>query len=286
MNKWIHLFNRIHIHPLFWAVAGLAIITARFRELLILFIIVFIHELGHAITAAFFSWRIKSIILLPFGGVAEFEEHGNKPLKEEALVVLAGPLQHVWLILIAFFFQRIEWISEKTFITFTQFNLSILLFNLLPIWPLDGGRLLYVFLSRQFSFVVALKKTIQLSYFSLIIYSIFILVIFPYHLNGWLIAGFLFLSLRKEWKQRPYVMMRFLIERYSANQDIFSSKKTIPARKDDTLQSILHQFHRGKSHTIYVYENGQLIGCIGESAILKGYFEPKTALPKISDLLF
>ena len=81
---------------------ALAILTAHFIELSIFLFIVFIHELGHALAASFFSWRIKRISLLPFGGVAEMDEHGNRPLKEEAIVTLAGPLQHVWMMGLAF----------------------------------------------------------------------------------------------------------------------------------------------------------------------------------------
>ena len=82
---------------------ALAIMTAHFFELTMFLMIVLIHELGHAFAASFYSWRIKRISLLPFGGVAEMDEHGNRPLKEEAIVTLAGPLQHVWMIGVALY---------------------------------------------------------------------------------------------------------------------------------------------------------------------------------------
>ena len=52
--------------------------------------------------ASYYSWRIPRIMLLPFGGMAEVDEHGNRPLKEEAFVILAGPIQHLWLFLLPF----------------------------------------------------------------------------------------------------------------------------------------------------------------------------------------
>ncbi|MGW9606378.1 site-2 protease family protein, partial [Heyndrickxia sporothermodurans] len=140
MNNFIGLLRKIHIHPLFWIIVGIAVITARFHELLILFSILFIHEMGHSIMAHFFSWRIKKISILPFGGVAEMDEHGNRPLKEELLVILAGPIQHVWLAIVMFVLFKMHIISISFFQTFMDYNLMILLFNLLPIWPLDGGK--------------------------------------------------------------------------------------------------------------------------------------------------
>lgn len=52
--------------------------TGYFREVLMVFLIVFIHELGHAGAAHYFKWRIHKVELLPFGGVAEVEDSGNK----------------------------------------------------------------------------------------------------------------------------------------------------------------------------------------------------------------
>ena len=90
MIKYRDVLTKISVHPLFWVIIVIGIFTARFKELLLLFCIVLIHELGHAFAAAHYNWRIKRIQLLPFGGVAELEEHGNKSLKEELVVVIAG----------------------------------------------------------------------------------------------------------------------------------------------------------------------------------------------------
>ncbi|MCI4139798.1 stage IV sporulation protein FB, partial [Bacillus vallismortis] len=80
--------------------------------------------------------------LLPFGGTVEVEEHGNRPLKEEFAVIIAGPLQHIWLQLAAWTLAECSVIHQHTFELFTFYNLSILFVKLLPIWPLDGGKLL------------------------------------------------------------------------------------------------------------------------------------------------
>ncbi len=81
----------------FWVVALIAIMTAQFQTLLLLFWIVLWHELGHVVAAHMFSWRVKRILLLPFGGVAEMDEHGNRPFHEELIVTLAGPFQHIFI---------------------------------------------------------------------------------------------------------------------------------------------------------------------------------------------
>ena len=122
------------MHPLFWVIIVIGIFTARFKELLLLFCIVLIHELGHAFAAAHYNWRIKRIQLLPFGGVAELEEHGNKSLKEELVVVIAGPIQHVWMMLVGYMLFKAGWLNADLYYFFMWNNIIILAFNLLPIW--------------------------------------------------------------------------------------------------------------------------------------------------------
>lgn len=59
MIKYKEVLTKISVHPLFWVIIVIGIFTARFKELLLLFCIVLIHELGHAFAAAHYNWRIK-----------------------------------------------------------------------------------------------------------------------------------------------------------------------------------------------------------------------------------
>src|SRR4051812_43852104 len=187
---------------------ALAIMTAHFFELTMFLIIVLIHELGHAFAASFYSWRIKKISLLPFGGVAEMDEHGNRPLKEETIVVLAGPLQHVWMVGLAYLLYSFQLLPEDLFHLFLNYNLMIFVFNLFPVWPLDGGKLVFLLLSLKDSFPRAHQLTLLISLFCLSLFSVLILLTAPMHLNVWVVIFFLFFSLYHEWKQRRHIFMR------------------------------------------------------------------------------
>ena len=74
--------------------------TGYFLEAITLFGIVLIHELGHLTAAKGFGWRVQEVQLLPFGGVLIVDELGTTSTREELIVALAGPLQHVWMILV------------------------------------------------------------------------------------------------------------------------------------------------------------------------------------------
>src|SRR5699024_9036138 len=108
--------------------------------------IVFIHEMGHYLAARFLEWEIDSVKFWFFGATMVTQEFNHRHLYEEIFVTISGPLQHIWI----FFFVTVfgEYIfPSHTVELILKFNLVILLFNLLPIYPLDGGR--FVFLCSQ-----------------------------------------------------------------------------------------------------------------------------------------
>ncbi|HEY2421465.1 MAG TPA: M50 family metallopeptidase [Neobacillus sp.] len=286
MNRAITLLRYVHIHPLLWIVIALSIATAHFLVLSLLLGIIFIHEMGHATAASFFSWRIKKITLLPFGGVAEMDEHGNRPLKEEAIVVISGPLQHVWMVLAAYILVSLSVIPVDLFHLFLDYNLMILIFNLFPVWPLDGGKLIFLLFSLKKPFPEAHRLTLILSFLSLSFFSILIVMAAPLHLNVWIVIAFLFFSLYHEWKQRRFIFMRFLLERYYGKKSSLQLLKPIQADEQDLLIHVLEKFQRGCKHPIIVEAGGKEKGMLDENELLHAYFTEKRLTDKISDLLF
>ncbi|MEO2074613.1 MAG: M50 family metallopeptidase [Bacillus sp. (in: firmicutes)] len=286
MNRAIQLLRQVHIHPLLWIIIALSIMTAHFLEVCLLLGIIFIHEMGHAAAASFFSWRIKKISLLPFGGVAEMDEHGNRPLKEEFIVVIAGPLQHLWMVGGAYLLENFGVIPEDLFQLFISYNVMIFIFNLFPVWPLDGGKLVFLLLSLKHSFPHAHRVTLMLSIVSLGLFSFLILMIAPSHINVWVVIAFLAFSLYHEWKQRRFIFMRFLLERYYGKKSNPIALVPIQADEQELLIHVLEKFQRGCKHPIIVEAEGKEKGTLDENELLHAYFTEKRLTDKISDLLF
>ncbi|MEH7442326.1 M50 family metallopeptidase [Bacillus sp. JJ1122] len=286
MNKTAELLRKIQIHPLLWMVIALAVATAHFIELMMVLLIIFVHEMGHGAAASFFSWRIKKIALLPFGGVAEMDEHGNRPLKEELIVVLAGPLQHLWMIGLAYILYLNGIFPEKWHSLFIEYNWMVLLFNLLPIWPLDGGKLIFILFSMNSSFQIAHLRTIYLSIGSLAIFSIVLMILAPLTLNVWVIIGFLAFSLHYEWKQRRFIFMRFLMERHYGKQADFRQLKPINVEENEVVGQVLEKFQRGCKHPIIIKQVNGKETVMDENELLHAFFSEKLMSAKIGDLLY
>ncbi|HDR4722591.1 stage IV sporulation intramembrane metalloprotease SpoIVFB [Bacillus cereus group sp. Sample62] len=285
MIKYREVLTKISVHPLFWGIIVIGIFTARFKELLLLFCIVLIHELGHAFAAAHYNWRIKKIQLLPFGGVAELEEHGNKSLKEELVVVIAGPIQHIWMMVVGYIVFEAGWLGADLYYFFIWNNIIILAFNLLPIWPLDGGKVLFNVLSYRFPYLQAHEKMMKLScvFFSVIL--VWQLLWNSNNIMMWVLLLFLAVSLYQEWKQRRYAFMRFLLERYYGNKRGIEKIAPIEVQSEDHLYKIFTKFRRGYKHSIIVHGKYKEHYTLDENELLYAYFTEKRTTSSVEELI-
>src|SRR5699024_10618542 len=204
--------KKLHIHPLFLLLIVLSLFTGTFVQLFILFAIILIHEIGHYTLANHYQWHIQSIVLWVFGGVMKTTEATNRPIKEDIIVTVAGPLQHIWMFAVIYGCSYIDIIRTSLVQTAFYFNWLLLLFNLLPIYPIAVGKLLFYILSLFLPY----KKAHQYTYrFSLLACILFVLFLFfnPFTLTAVLLLLFLMWENYQQWRQHPYIFMRFLLQR-------------------------------------------------------------------------
>src|SRR5258705_13605345 len=132
--------------------------------MVLLFLCVLAHEFGHILTARAFGVLTPDVILLPIGGVARLERIPEKP-QEEFLIAIAGPLVNVviafGLVLLAGAHLNMSDLAtvESTKVSLVDrlaaVNLFLALFNMIPAFPMDGGRVLRALLATRLGFVRA-----------------------------------------------------------------------------------------------------------------------------------
>lgn len=276
---FLKFIRNVHIHPILILFIIIAMLTGTFVQLLSLLLIVFIHEMGHYLAAYYYKWRIRGIILWVFGGVMQTEESATRPLHEELIVTLAGPLQHVFIYIILFFLQSIELLPVAIFQQISFYNGLILMFNLMPIFPLDGGKILFLILSTFLPFQLAHRFTILFSFFACVLLIILQIFFFSFTFTATLLIVFLFIENRKEWKEQAYIFIRFLFNRLTLKQQP-SRVLNIEANNNDRLMDIFKQFIRTRTHHIYVDSNQ----FITERDCLSLYFNDKKYTETIGEL--
>ncbi len=135
----------------------------RLVDALLLLILLLSHEAAHLAVAAGLGCRITGLRLMPLGGVLTLGPEVGAVPAIEAAVAAAGPLHHIILLSLAALAAPFPRSLGTHWPFFARANLSLALFNLLPIYPLDGGRLLRAALVRPLGAAGARRLTLRLS---------------------------------------------------------------------------------------------------------------------------
>jgi Zn-dependent protease len=185
--------------PPFGVLADLTLVT-------VIFSCVVLHELGHALAARRFGVQTKDIILMPIGGVARLERMPKRP-REELIVALAGPAVNV-VIATVLLLITLPFIGLNGFVSPTSLatnlvgktiavNLAMIVFNMLPAFPMDGGRVLRALLSIRIGHLKATRIAAKVGQTMAIVFGLAGLFVFN---NPMLIfiAGFVYLGAAQE----------------------------------------------------------------------------------------
>lgn len=257
-----------------------SVFTGHFLELIALFAIVFVHELGHVAAARLFGLSVISVQMLPFGGVAVIEDNGTLSSSREMIIALAGPLQNVLLIMLSTTLHVMGLWEGAFFFYFIQCNLLIALFNLLPVLPLDGGKIVQAICALCLPYHTTLVWSLRISLifsFLIVVYAMVPMLLGKSgpQLNLLMIGGFLLYSNYTDYRNIPYRFLRFLVGRDAAfTRHLLQGSLASPiiAEHSKPLDQILRLLRREKYHFIYIMNSqGVIFSVIPEQRIISSY---------------
>ena len=170
--------SKISVHFSFLVLMLVGSFLGLFKILFFYFLWLCLHEMVHAFVAKKLGYGLSKISLQVGGAVLDAEQD-EFSFKDEILIAISAPLFNL---LVGFLIVSVWWIWPESY-NFLQdqavINFAIFGFNILPIFPLDGGRVLLGFLSRKFERKNAVKicKTISV-FFSLVLFALFVVSLF------------------------------------------------------------------------------------------------------------
>ena len=242
---------KIEFHYTYIIIALGFIITGYFPNLIIFTSLILIHECGHCLTAIYHKIKIEKIIIYPYGGLVKMNNPINTDINIELSIAIAGILfQTLYYFIILFlFYQGI--IREYIFNLFTTYHTNILIFNILPIYPLDGSKIVNLLLSKILPYNTANKLNIIIS----IITLLFIIIINYSYFNYTtiLIIAIIINNLVEYHHQLKYLFNKFLLERYLYHI-IYKKTKKINKLTDMYKEKT----HFLKENNIYITEKQAL----------------------------
>ena len=231
--------------------------------ILLLFLAVTLHEYGHALTARKFGIKTRDITLYPIGGVARLERMPEKPI-QELWVALAGPAVNVVIALGLFGYL----IITNAFVPLSQLtlttgsfverlmlvNVSLVLFNLIPAFPMDGGRVLRAILAMNMDYVKATSIAATVGQGAALLFGLAGLFGNPMLL---FIAFFVWMGAAQE---ASMVQMKNALGGIPVRNAMLTDYEVLSPR--DPLSRVAQLILAGSQHDFPVVDSGRVLGVV------------------------
>jgi len=250
------------------AMAGVAFILA-------VFLCVVLHEFGHALTARRYGIKTRDIILLPIGGVSRLERLPTQPL-QELWVALAGPAVNIviaaglfaWLKLTASFepLQIMTLTTGPVLERLMAINLILVAFNMIPAFPMDGGRVLRAILATRTEYSRATQIAASIGQGIAILFGFIGLFYNPLLL---FIAFFVWIGAAQE---ASLAQMQTAIGGIPVQQAMLTDFRTL--RPEDSLERAIELTLAGSQRDFPVVDNGRIEGILTQTDLLKALSAP------------
>ena len=254
-----------NVQEIMWAIAFV----------LAIFACVILHELGHALMAQRFKIKTREISILPIGGVAQLESVPEKP-KEELLVALAGPAVNVVIAGILYPFitmnagmgeiENLSRVGPGNFlISLMSVNLWLALFNLIPAFPMDGGRVLRALLAFNLTYAKATNIAASVGQVLAMVF-----VFFGFFTNPFLIfiGFFIFVGAQSE---AIYARSKFMLQGYKVS-DVLMHEIPLIAN-NDSVREAASKLLNSQNKNFVVTREGEPVGTLSRDQIIKALGE-------------
>ncbi len=246
--------------------------------ILLLFVCVVIHELAHSRQAQKFNVEVRDVTLLPIGGVSNMEQMPEEP-KEELKIALAGPLASIALggglmiIDIVLGFNVLDFSFEKIATSFSYFpvyfawiNLLLAGFNLLPAFPMDGGRVIRAYLAQRMSYTQATNIAASIGKGFAIVFGIAGILFNPILI---IIAFFVYIGANSE---EYSVMIRSVLKNLTV-RDVMDTTCTVVSGATQISELVERIFHGTCKGIIPVEEESEYVGIITSEELISAIHE-------------
>lgn len=271
---WVGMASYAANQSLLDVVSGIAFIS-------ILFFIVVLHELGHALAARRYGIQTRDITLLPIGGLARLEKMPDKPF-EEFVVAIAGPAVNVALAIVFFvvlmmvpgltILQPVDVLTGNVLVNLFWINIILAVFNMIPAFPMDGGRILRSLLAMGMDYVKATRIAATIGQAMAFGFGfIGLLIGHPFLI---LIAVFVWIGATQEARM---VEIKSVLGGVQVGHIMVSHFQTLSS--DDTLKRAIEHTLEGFQHDFPVVEDGRVIGVLTRSDMLKALHERGKDVP-------
>ena len=195
----------------FYLILILSFLCGYFKNIIILYLIIIVHELGHIFFIKIFNKEIISIKIYAFGGISKYNGLVNHNIFSELLISLGGILNQLLLFIVFYILNKYGLINNNTYKLFVNNNISLIIFNLIPMIGLDGEKIIHLLLEYIYPYRLVNRIMLIISIISLFL---FIINCINLKINILYIMAFLLYRLISYIKSIKLLENKFYLERY------------------------------------------------------------------------
>ena len=273
----------IKFKPLFLiALALIALLLGYKEQFFIMFLVVALHELSHIAVAYIFGLKCRSVTFTPLGFSAVIENLEYLSGSKKIYIMLAGPILNLILWLVC------EFIFVDRFIFFKQANMAIFLFNMLPVYPLDGGKICHIILGNTIGVMNTNKILMRVG--KVITKLMFVIglvqvILFPFNISLICLSVYLNKVSEKEYENMTFEFYKTVV----LNLNKVSMKKQLKLKsividKSNPMSVVIDRLGWDNFHIVHVAEKNQILYTINEFEII-GHVTTKGLSCKFEELL-
>lgn len=146
------ILTKIEFHYTYLIIALGFILCGCFINIIIFTSLILIHELGHIIFMKKYNFNIEKVIIYPYGGLIKGNNKIDNNIDEELLISISGLFFQTIYYTIILILYKYNLVSYEIYGLYTLYHISIAVFNILPIYPLDGFKMFNLYLSKYVSY--------------------------------------------------------------------------------------------------------------------------------------
>jgi Zn-dependent protease len=260
----------------FWLASGSwPSVFAGIGFFLLLFLCVLLHEFGHALTAARYGIKTRDIVLYPIGGVARLERMPDEP-RQELVVALAGPAVNVviaaalvaWLYLAGSLapLANMDWTRGPLLERLVVVNIFLVLFNLIPAFPMDGGRVLRALLAMRLEYTRATQIAAGIGQALALVFGLVGLFWNPFLI---FIAFFVWIGAAQE---ASMVQMKSALGGIPLRRVMLTDFETLVS-DDQLIRAVQLTLAGSQKDFPVIAHDGRLVGVLRQEDMLRGLHE-------------
>lgn len=260
-----------------------AILVGALESMAVAYAVVTLHEMAHFAAARRYNISVSGFVIMPFGVCLRLKELNIDNPVQEIAVCAAGPVCNFALILLTLLLCRNAEVLPHIVKLFLYANISIMLINILPIMPLDGGRILRAVLTHKYGFLKSVRITNIVSQINIALIGllgVYILYITHFNVSVMMICAFLLFNMSAEKRNGELTVMRQIIR----SKEKLVRREIMPVKELAVMQHtdarlLLKSFSYNSYYLISVLDRDlSVLGVLTETQVINAAVRAKKSI--------